>query len=128
MAAKVLVVEDEVLIAYHLQDLIEDAGYRVTAIASDPADALHAATAERPDFSLMDIRLAGGSSGLTAARLLYDSFAVRSLFVSANLDDLTRSQVAPLHPLGFIGKPFLAADVIAALHAAAREVCTCRSA
>jgi len=121
MGADVLIVEDQVLIAIHLHDLVAEAGYRITAIAHDDAEALAAAARQRPTFALMDIRLARGASGIDVARELYDSYGVRCLFLSANIDDEVRRQVAPLEPLGFIGKPFLAAEVIAAVQEAARE-------
>ena len=119
MGADVLVVEDQVLIAIHLQDLVEEAGHGVMAIAHETAEALAAAARQRPAFAIMDLRLANGSNGLDAAQQLYESFGVRSLFVSANIDDEVRRQAEPFMPLGFIGKPFLAAEVIAAVRAAA---------
>lgn len=119
MGSEVLVVEDQVLIAIHLQDLVEEAGHRVIAIAHDAIEALAAAARQRPAFAIMDIRLAHGVSGIDVARQLYDAHDVRCLFVSANIDDEVRRQVAGLRPLGFIGKPFLAADVIAAVQRAA---------
>jgi DNA-binding NarL/FixJ family response regulator len=121
MGADVLIVEDQVLIAIHLQDLVAEAGHRVSAIAYDDAEALAAAARRRPAFALMDIRLAGGASGIDVARDLYESYGVRCLFLSANINDEVRRQTAPLRPLGFIGKPFLAAEVIAAVQNAARE-------
>lgn len=120
MGADVLIVEDQVLIAIHLQDLVEEAGLRVTAIAHDAAEAMAATARQRPSFALMDIRLAGGASGIDVARQLYDRYGVRCLFLSANIDDEVRRRVAPFQPFGFIGKPFLAAEVIAAVNNAAR--------
>ena len=122
MEAAVLVVEDEVLIAFHLQALVEQAGHRVTDMASEPADAVSRAAETRPDFALMDVRLAHGSSGVEAARMLYDRFGIRSLFVSGNIDGELRAQVEPLRPLGFVGKPFMAGDVLAALAHAVRQL------
>lgn len=119
MGADVLVVEDQVLIAIHLQDLVEEAGHRVVAIAHETAQAIAAAARKCPAFAIMDLRLANGSSGMDAAQQLYESFGVRCLFVSANIDDEVRRLAEPFMPLGFIGKPFLAAEVIAAVQAAA---------
>jgi DNA-binding NarL/FixJ family response regulator len=119
MGREVLIVEDQVLIAIHLQDLVEEAGHRATAIAHDGAGALAAAARHRPAFAIMDIRLAHGESGIDVARQLYDEHGIRCLFVSANIDETVRNRVADLQPLGFIGKPFLAAEVIAAVQAAA---------
>jgi DNA-binding NarL/FixJ family response regulator len=119
MGREVLIVEDQVLIAIHLQDLVEEAGHRATAIAHDSAGALAAAARHRPAFAIMDIRLAHGASGIDVARQLYEAYGIRCLFVSANIDETVRNRVADLQPLGFIGKPFLAAEVIAAVRAAA---------
>ena len=124
MGLEVLVVEDQVLIAIHLQDLVEEAGHRATAIAHDAAGALAEAARRRPAFAIMDIRLANGSSGVDVARQLYQEHGVRCLFISANIDDEVRAQVSGLKPLGFIGKPFLAAEVIAAVQAAALVITT----
>jgi len=119
MGLEVLVVEDQVLIAFHLQDLVEEAGHQVAAIAHDADSALAAAASHRPAIAIMDIRLAHGTSGVDVARRLYEKHGIRCLFVSANINDEVRRQVADLQPLGFIGKPFLAAEVIAAVQAAA---------
>jgi len=119
MGAGVLIVEDQVLIAIHLQDLVEEAGHRVSAIAHDTAAAVAAAARERPAFAIMDLRLANGSNGLDAAQRLYEEFGVRCLFVSANIDDEVRSKATGFNALGFIGKPFLPAEVISAVQTAA---------
>jgi DNA-binding response OmpR family regulator len=121
MGAGVLIVEDELLIAYHLQDIIEGAGLRVSAIARSADEAIEAAAAKRPSFAVMDMRLDGGSSGLHAAQALFDAWGVRSIFISANLDEQMRTASARLQPLGYIGKPFLPAEVLAALERAVRE-------
>ena len=120
MGAGVLIVEDQVLIAIHLQDLVEEAGHRVSAIAHDTAAAVAAAARERPAFAIMDLRLANGSNGLDAAQQLYERFGVRCLFVSANIDEEVRSKATSFKSLGFIGKPFLPAEVISAVQTAAR--------
>jgi DNA-binding NarL/FixJ family response regulator len=120
MGAGILIVEDQVLIAIHLQDLVEEAGHQVSAIAHDTAAAMAAAGRQRPAFAIMDLRLANGSNGLDAAQQLYESFGVRCLFVSANIDDEVRKKAAPFQSLGFIGKPFLPAEIISAVQAAAR--------
>jgi DNA-binding NarL/FixJ family response regulator len=122
MAATVLIVEDQMLIAWHLSDTVEGAGHRVLAIARDPAEAMEAAAKQRPDFALMDIRLHGGTSGLEAARMLYECWGVRSIYLSANLDAATRAQTDQWQPLAFIGKPFLPAEVLEAVERAANLV------
>jgi two-component system, response regulator PdtaR len=119
MGANVLIVEDQVLIAIHLQDLVEEAGHRVIAIAHDTPAAMASAARQRPAFAIMDLRLANDCNGLDTAQQLYESFGVRCLFVSANIDDDMRRKAGAFQSLGFIGKPFLAAEVIAAVREAA---------
>ncbi|MFC4311177.1 response regulator [Steroidobacter flavus] len=119
MGLEVLIVEDQVLIAIHLEDLVVEAGHRVSAVAHDGPGALAAAARHRPNIAIMDLRLAHGTSGIDVARQLYEAQGIRCLFISANIDDEVRRKVADLRPLGFIGKPFLPAEVIGAVQAAA---------
>ena len=83
---KVLIVEDEVLIAMHLELLVEDFGHQVCAIAASMAEAIAHAAVHLPDVALMDIRLAGGSSGIDAAREIHARHSIRCIFLSANQD------------------------------------------
>jgi DNA-binding NarL/FixJ family response regulator len=66
--------------------------------------------------------LHGGTSGLEAARMLYECWGVRSIYLSANLDAATRAQADQWQPLGFIGKPFLPAELLAAVERAVELV------
>ena len=104
---KVLIVEDEVLIAMHLELMVEDFGHQVCAIAASTAEAIAHAAVHLPDVALMDIRLAGGSSGIDAAREIHARHSIRCIFLSANLDTATRDAVRPYQPIDFVGKPIL---------------------
>ena len=87
----VLIVEDEVLIAMHLELLVTGFGHEVCATALSAAEAIAHAAAHRPDVALMDVRLAGGGSGIEAAGELLRLHGVRCIFLSANLDEATRN-------------------------------------
>ena len=104
---KVLIVEDEILIALDLERMVQDLGYQVVCIATSASEAISQAATHRPDVVLMDIRLSGGSSGIDAAREIYARQALRCIFISANLDDATRRAVLPYDPIAFVGKPVL---------------------
>jgi DNA-binding NarL/FixJ family response regulator len=104
---KVLIVEDEALIAMDLAMLVTDLGHNVCAIAASAAGAIAHASAHYPDVVLMDIRLAQGSSGIDAAREIHARQALRCIFLSANLDEPTRTALLPYDPVDFIGKPVL---------------------
>jgi two-component system, response regulator PdtaR len=112
---KVLIVEDEALIAMHLELLVEDFGHQVCAIAVSTAEAIAEAAAHLPDVALMDIRLAGGSSGIDAAREIHARHGLRCIFLSANLDAAARAAVRAYEPVDFVGKPILPAQLQRAL-------------
>jgi DNA-binding NarL/FixJ family response regulator len=60
-----------------------------------------------PEVAIIDLRLAKGSSGVDAARELYERHALRCIFVSANLDESTSAALLPYDPIDFLGKPVL---------------------
>jgi DNA-binding NarL/FixJ family response regulator len=104
---RVLIVEDEAIIALHLAILVAELGHEVCATAASAAGAIALATLHNPRVVLMDVRLADGSSGIDAARELHAQQALRCIFLSANLDEQTRTALLPYEPIDFVGKPVL---------------------
>jgi CheY-like chemotaxis protein len=84
-----------------------------TAVAD--LEAIAAAATFHPDVVLMEIRLAGGSSGIEAAREIHASHGLRCIFLSGNLDETTRRTLQPYEPMGFIAKPILPSALQSAL-------------
>lgn len=115
MEARVLIVEDEALIALHLEQLVMEAGHRVIGIAFDPEEARAILHKERPDFAFVDMRLRGGTSGLEVAKHLREEFNVPSILVSGNLDSSHIDAVAGLDPVAMVGKPFMPATIAGAI-------------
>jgi two-component system, response regulator PdtaR len=118
MEARVLIVEDEALIALHLEQLVLEAGHRVIGIAFDPEEAQAIARTERPDFAFVDMRLRGGTSGLDVARHLRKEYNVPSILVSGNLDDTNMQAAAGIEPIAMIGKPFMPVTIAGAIEMA----------
>jgi two-component system, response regulator PdtaR len=79
----------------------------VCATVVSAVDTIERAVRLRPDVVLMDIRLAQGSSGIDAARELHAQQALRCIFLSANLDEATKTALLPYEPIDFVGKPVL---------------------
>jgi two-component system, response regulator PdtaR len=104
---RVLIVEDEAIIALHLAILVAELGHEVCATAATAAGAIALATLHNPHVVLMDVRLADGSSGIDAARELHAQQALRCIFLSANLDEPTKTALLPYEPIDFVGKPVL---------------------
>jgi DNA-binding NarL/FixJ family response regulator len=104
---RVLIVEDEALVAMHLEMLLVDLGHEVCAVAACGRDAIAHASTHRPDVVLVDIRLAVGSSGIVVAREVHARHGLRCIFLSGNLDEATWNAVLPYEPIAFVGKPIL---------------------
>src|SRR6266404_3112840 len=88
---RVLIVEDDFIIAMHLAKLVVDLGHEVFATVASASDALAQAATLNPGVVLMDLRLAKASSGLAAARELHARHALRCIFVSGNIDEPTKT-------------------------------------
>ncbi|WP_062010779.1 response regulator [Aureimonas sp. AU4] len=112
MPLRVMIVEDEALIAIELEDIVERVGHVVVGIAGTVDHALQIAAASGPvDLAIMDVALAGQESGLDAARRLRAAYDVPCLFVSARTDAFTRAAANEWQPLGFVDKPFTRGDI-----------------
>jgi DNA-directed RNA polymerase specialized sigma24 family protein len=83
IATDILIIEDEVLIAMDLENLVESLGHRVIGIARTRTEAIDIAKTKRPGLILADIQLADGSSGLEAVNDLLGSFEVPVIFITA---------------------------------------------
>jgi CheY-like chemotaxis protein/DNA-directed RNA polymerase specialized sigma24 family protein len=83
IATDILIIEDEVLIALDLENLVESLGHRVMGIARTRSEAIALVRTQRPGLILADIQLADGSSGLEAVNDLLNSFEVPVIFITA---------------------------------------------
>jgi len=117
MPHRIMIVEDEAILALDLSNLLGDAGYEIAGVARDMQAALRLAEKKPVDLATMDIRLAGGTNGVETALKLWQDHEVRCLFISASLDKETRYQVQPAQPIGFVEKPIREQDIIASLDA-----------
>ena len=109
-AARILIVEDEGLIALDLKKKLEQAGYIVPAIADNAAAALLAVESLEPSLVLMDIRLRGPQDGIDAADQIRRRFHVPVIFLTAHADRETLDRVRITEPFGYIVKPFHSID------------------
>lgn len=115
---KVMIVEDDALVALGVQLTVTELGHDVLGIAASELEALALAQAERPQLALMDIRLRGTSDGIQVAQRLWQELQVRCIFLSAYADDHTMERVAQTRPLGFVQKPYSAQQLKTALEQA----------
>jgi PAS domain S-box-containing protein len=103
---RVLVVEDEGIVAKDIQNTLRRLGYSVPAMAASAEAAIEKATEIRPDLVLMDIRLRGEMDGVTAAGTIRAHLDVPVVFLTAHADARTFKRALATEPFGYILKPF----------------------
>ena len=116
--ARILVVEDEAVVALDVQGRLRRLGYEVVGTASSYASALSQAAAARPDLVLMDIALRDGPDGIAAAERLRAELGVPVVFLTAFADAETLDRAKRVSPHGYIVKPFDGRDLRATIEIA----------
>jgi CheY-like chemotaxis protein len=105
LASRVLIIEDEPIIALDLENLIAELGHEVVATATSSAEAVDLAIEKRPGLVLADINLGEGGSGLDAVSRILKGFDIPVIFVTAYPEKLLTGERP--EPTYLIAKPFL---------------------
>ncbi len=108
---RILVVEDETIVAMGIEHHLEDLGYVVAGVASSGELALTLAQQIQPDLVLMDIQLQDEMDGIEAARQLHARFNIPVVYLTAHADQLTLDRAKITGPFGYITKPFQERDL-----------------
>lgn len=106
MTIKILIVEDEGIIALDLEQRLKILGYEVVGIASSGLDALKLVKNNKVDLIFMDIFLKGKLTGIETAMLIRENFNTPIVYNSANSDFKTREEIKKTEPYEFLIKPF----------------------
>lgn len=124
--ARIMIVEDERILALDLAETLEDLGYTVAGLASRGEEAIELARRLHPQLILMDVRLAGEIDGITAAETIRDEHDVPVVFLTAHADDDTLHRATHSDASAYLVKPFKPPDlrcvIEIALHKHAAEV------
>jgi PAS domain S-box-containing protein len=108
---RILVVEDQGIVATDIERCLEDSGFEVTAIATCMEDAIQQASACRPDLVLMDIRIHGEVDGIDTADQLRRRFGSPIVYLTAHDDRDTMERARRTQPMAFLIKPFKPAEL-----------------
>jgi len=103
---RILVVEDDTIIAAELEDRLQDLGYEVCAKTGTAENAIILTEGLQPDLVLMDIRLKAEMDGVEAAAIIRDNFDIPVIYLTAYADDDTLQRAKITSPYGYIIKPF----------------------
>lgn len=109
--ARLLIVEDDVLLASSLEELLRDSGFEVVGVAGSAAAALSLAGERHPTLALIDICLVGPVDGIELACRLREQYRMPAIFLSGLTDSETKERALHAEPLGFLRKPYRASQV-----------------
>lgn len=113
--ARILIVEDEFLIAMVAEDELTDAGHEIVGIAAGYESAITLAMTERPDLAILDVRLASIRDGIDVALELRQRLGIPAILATGSHDDENLRRAQPALPLGWLAKPYTPEGLIAAV-------------
>lgn len=104
--ARIMVVEDEGIVALDIRNKLRRMGYSVAGIADSGEDAVVMALDTEPDLVLMDIRLKGDMDGIEAASRIHKHRSIPIVYLTAYADTTTRRRADATRPAAYLIKPF----------------------
>ncbi len=118
---KILLVEDDDIIAKVEDWRLKNLGYEVCGRARTGAEAMELFVKNKPDLVLMDINLKGDIDGIETAKLIKKGFNIPVVYVTSHSDGPTLERAKATHPDGFIVKPFEDKDLRVAIELALKK-------
>lgn len=103
---KILVAEDENIIALDIKNTLEKSGYEVTSINSTAVNVIQKVETEKPDVILMDIMLRSSLDGIDAAHIIHHKYKIPIIYLTALRDEETFERAKLTEPFDYLQKPF----------------------
>jgi len=115
---KVLIVEDEPLIAEDIRDLLTEVGYTIVGVAYNKAEALNLLRKTKPTIVLLDINLGNNTDGILIAETINEYYKIPFIFLTSYASKVILDKVKHTQPMGYVVKPFDEADLFTAIEIA----------
>ncbi len=115
---KVLIVEDESIVAYNLEAILESFGYTISGVVASGSEVMGFVKESRPDVVLMDIVLEGEMDGIEVARRMQTVFDIPVVYMTGYADEETLERAKKTEPFGYVVKPFGEREIHAAIQMA----------
>lgn len=109
---KILIVEDEIILAMDVQGSLEQEGYKVTGIADSAEKAMAKIDQVKPDLVIMDVKIMGKVDGIETGREIINNHSIPIIFITGNVNDLTLKKIEEMRPAGLLSKPIMMDDLI----------------
>ena len=118
MNNKVLIVEDEIIVAMQIENYLTELGLDVIAIANNYDDAYSLAIKNKPHIILMDIKIHGAIDGITTASMILKKINTSIVYLTAYCDELTIERAIKTNPTSYLVKPFNKNELLASMRMA----------
>lgn len=118
LSERILIVEDEPVVALDLQHTLEEMGHEVVSISECFEEAIESVINFNPSLVMMDIHLQGKIDGIEACNAIYHGWKIPVVFLTAYVDEKTVTRAAASKPFGYLMKPYHAKELYAALQVA----------
>ncbi|MBC3807437.1 EAL domain-containing protein [Undibacterium seohonense] len=115
---RILIVEDEPVVALDLRQTLEEMGHEVVAISHSFETAMESVIRDNPSLIMMDINLKGDIDGIDACDAIYQGWQLPVIFLTAYVDEKTVNRAAACGPFGYIIKPYQKKELYASLQIA----------
>lgn len=115
---KILIVEDEPLIAEDIKDFLNNLEFEVTYIAYNKAQAINSLRTKKPDLVLLDINLGNNHDGILIAEIINKEYNLPFIYLTSYASRIIIDQVKHTLPMGYVVKPFEEADLYTAIEIA----------
>lgn len=115
---KIIIAEDEKIVAKDIENKLKKSGYDVLGVASTGKDLLDKVSESLPDLVLMDIKLDGDMDGIETAAKLKDGYEVPVVYLTAYADKMTLKRIDETKPGGYVLKPFKLSELRQSIEAA----------
>jgi len=119
---KILIVDDELMLAMDLHSAVSRAGHDVIGFAPTPDAALTMAAGIRPTLALVDINLLGHTEGIDLAETLQSRYGTDIIFITGYTDEAVMARARAVGPLAILHKPVDQSALLDAIMGASREV------
>lgn len=115
---KILIVEDETILALQLKMSLQKFGYAISGVEATADNAMRHVDTNLPDMVLLDIHLKGEKSGTEAGRYIWQNHKIPIIYLTSYCDNATIKMAMDSEPYGYLSKPFRTNDLKATLQAA----------
>tara|TARA_Y100000385_G_C13104558_1_gene646705 strand:+ start:2338 stop:2943 length:606 start_codon:yes stop_codon:yes gene_type:complete len=115
---RILIVEDEVLIAEDIRISLNELGYDISDICYDSENAMDSIYKSRPDMVILDINIRGSKNGIEIAEIINEKYQIPFIFLTSLSDRDTLEKAKKTRPKGYLTKPFKDKDLLTTIEMA----------